>query len=157
MDKITKTAVSGVTGTLVMTAGSELMSLIANGNFSEPAHLETMISRLAPQLSKHSKKIAGWGAHFAMGLVFAAIYVELWETKKIKHNLKNALILGALSGLIGLFIWKATFKVHPLPPWLNYTHFYLQRIPAHIVFAVAATLAYKLTVSEDKELENNVK
>ena len=157
MDRITKTAFSGVTGTLVMTAGSELMSLIANENFSEPAHLETMISRLAPQLSKHSKKIASLGAHFAMGLVFAAIYVELWETKKIKHNLKNALILGALSGLIGLFIWKATFKVHPLPPWLNYTHFYLQRIPAHIVFAVAATLAYKLTVSEDKELENNVK
>ena len=157
MNRITKTAFSGVTGTLVMTAGSELMSLIANENFSEPDHLETMISRLAPALSKHAKKIAGWGAHFAMGLVFAAIYVELWEAKKIKHNLKNALILGALSGVIGLFIWKATFKVHPLPPWLNYTHFYLQRIPAHIVFAVAATLAYKLTVSEDKELENNVK
>lgn len=146
MDRVAKTAVSGVAGTLIMTAGSELMSLMANENFSEPAHLETMISRLVPTLSKHAKKIAGWGAHFAMGLVFAAIYVELWETKKVKHNLKNALILGALSGVIGLFIWKATFKIHPLPPWLNYTHFYLQRIPAHIVFAVGAMLAYKLTL-----------
>ena len=155
MDRVAKTAVSGVAGTLIMTAGSELMSLIANENFSEPAHLETMISRLAPPLSKHAKKIAGWGAHFAMGLVFAAIYVELWETKKIKHNLKNALILGALSGVIGLFIWKATFKVHPLPPWLNYTHFYLQRIPAHIVFAVGATLAYKLALHVEKEQQKH--
>ena len=151
MDKITKTAFSGVSGTLIMTAGSELMSLISHENFSEPDHLETMISRLAPILSKHAKKIAGWGAHFAMGLVFASIYVELWETKKIKHNLKNALILGALSGVIGLFIWKATFKVHPLPPWLNYTHFYLQRIPAHIVFAVGTLLAYKLTLHAEQQ------
>lgn len=154
MNKITKTAVSGVSGTLVMTAGSELMSFIANENFSEPEHLETMISRLAPPLSKHAKKIAGWGAHFAMGLVFASIYVELWETKKVKHNLKNALILGALSGLIGLFIWKATFKVHPLPPWLNYDRFYLQRIPAHIVFAVGAMLAYKLTLYAEQQQVN---
>lgn len=151
MNRITKTGISGVAGTLVMTAGSELMSLMGKENFSEPDHLETMVSRLAPVLSKHAKKIAGWGAHFAMGLVFAAIYVELWETKKIKHNLKNALILGALSGVIGLFIWKATFKIHPLPPWLNYDLFYLQRIPAHIVYAVGATLAYKLTVDAEQE------
>jgi hypothetical protein len=149
-DKLSKIAISGVAGTTVMTAGSELMSLLAGENFSEPDHLETMISRLAPHLSKHAKKIAGWGAHYAMGLVFAAVYVELWETKKIKHTIKNGIILGAISGVLGLLIWKGTFKAHPLPPWINYTHYYLQRIPAHIVFAVAATLAYRLTVTEEE-------
>ncbi len=147
MDRISKTGISGVAGTLVMTAGSELMSLLGKENFSEPDHLETMVSRIVPVLSKHARKIAGWGAHFTMGLIFAAIYVELWETKKIKHTLKNALILGVVSGVIGLFIWKATFKVHPLPPWLNYDLFYWQRIPAHIEFAVADTMAYKLTAN----------
>ncbi|MBL4675387.1 MAG: hypothetical protein JKY70_04160 [Mucilaginibacter sp.] len=42
-------------------------------------------------------------------------------------------------------IWKATFKAHPLPPWINYDRYYLQRIRAHIIFAVGATLAYWMT------------
>jgi hypothetical protein len=92
-----------------------------------------------------------------MGMIFAATYVELWETKKIKHNIKNGLILGAVSGLLGLLIWKATFKIHPLPPWLNYSNFYLQRIPAHIIFAVAATLAYKMTVQHNSVGKRNDK
>jgi Na+/proline symporter len=150
MNKIAKTALTGFGGTTVMTGGSELMSLLFGENFREPDHLETMISRLAPHLSGRAKKLAGWGAHYAMGFVFAAVYVELWETRKIKHNLKNGIILGMVSGLLGLLIWKGTFKAHPLPPWLNYTHYYLQRIPAHIIFAVAATLTYRL-IKENEE------
>ncbi|TSJ36366.1 hypothetical protein FO440_22945 [Mucilaginibacter corticis] len=145
MDQLSKTALTGLAGTTVMTAGSELMSLIFHENFREPEHLETLISRLLPHLSKQAKQIAGWGAHFAMGLVFAAIYVELWETKKVRHSIRNGIILGAISGVLGYLIWKATFKAHPLPPWLNYSHYYLQRIPAHIIFAVAATITYRLT------------
>jgi hypothetical protein len=152
MNKSIKILLSGFAGTTVMTGGSELMSLLLNENYREPEHLETLIARLAPGLSVHAKKIAGWGAHYAMGLVFAAVYVELWEAKKIKPTLKNGLILGALSGLLGLLIWKGTFKAHPLPPWLNYDHFYLQRIPAHIIFAVIATLAYRQIDKTDKRI-----
>lgn len=89
--------------------------------------------------------IAGWGAHMAMGLVFASVFVELWESGRIRHSWRNALILGLISGVIGLLIWKATFKAHPLPPWINYDRYYLQRIRAHIIFAVGATLAYWMT------------
>lgn len=103
-----------------------------------------MIERLAPGLSKQAKTIAGWGAHFAMGLVLAAFYVELWETKKIKHTIRNGIILGAISGVLGYLIWKATFKAHPLPPWVDFSKYYLQRIPAHVVFAIGATIAYRL-------------
>jgi hypothetical protein len=152
MNRIEKIALSGFMGTNFMTASSALMSVVFGENFREPNHLETMIGRLAPHLSKHAKKIAGWGAHYAMGFVFAAVYVELWETKKIKHNFKNALILGAVSGVLGFLIWKGTFKAHPLPPWINYDHYYLQRIPAHIVFAVFATITYRLIKEvEDKQ------
>lgn len=149
MDLFSKTALTGIAGTTVMTAGSELMSVLFQENFREPEHLETLISRLVPHLSPKAKTIAGWGAHYAMGIVFAAIYVELWECRKIKHSIKNGLILGTLSGLLGYLIWKATFKAHPLPPWINYSHYYLQRIPAHIIFAVAATIAYKMTLASE--------
>lgn len=144
MNKAGKIVLSGLGGTAVMTADSYLMSIIMDENFREPEHLATMIKRLAPGLSKQAEVIAGWGAHFAMGLVFTAVYVELWETKRIKPTIKNGIILGIISGVLGLLIWKATFKVHPLPPWINFDKYYWQRIPAHVVFAVGATLAYRL-------------
>jgi len=153
MDQISKTAISGISGTTFMTASSALMSLMMDQNFREPEHLSTMIGRVAPFLSKRAKVIAGWGAHYGMGLVFTAVYVELWETGKIKHNLKNGLILGLVSGVLGLLIWKGTFKAHPLPPFIRYNNYYLQRIPAHIVFAVFTTITYRLIkAQEEKQL-----
>jgi hypothetical protein len=50
-----------------------------------------------------------------------------------------------------MLIWKATFKLHPLTPWMDYRRFYLQRIPAHIVFAVFAALAYNLIRLEERK------
>jgi hypothetical protein len=146
MNQLYKTLLAGVAGTTVMTADSELMSWMFGENFREPQHLATMVKRLAPRLSKHANQVAGWGAHYAMGLVFAAVYVELWEKKKIPHTLLNGLLLGAISGALGFLIWKSTFKSHPFPPVINYDHYYLQRIPAHIVFAITATLTYRLTL-----------
>lgn len=141
---------SAFIGTTFMTANSYLMSAIFNEDFREPAHLTTMISRLAPGLSTQAKGIAGWGAHYAMGLVFASVYVELWETGRIKHSVGNGIVLGIVSGLLGSVIWKGTFKAHPVPPLIRYSHYYLQRIPAHIVFAVFATLAYRLILRVEK-------
>jgi hypothetical protein len=149
MNKLEKTLVSGFVGTSFMTASSALMSLLPHENFKEPEHLATMAVRLAPFLSKRSKYLAGWAAHFGMGFLFAAVYVELWEAGKIKHTLKNGLILGFLSGILGMLIWKGTFKVHPLPPSIRYLDFYIQRIPAHIVFAVFATIAYRLIKEQE--------
>jgi hypothetical protein len=153
MNQFSKTILAAFAGTTVMTVDSELMSLVFGENFREPAHLSTMIKRLAPGLSKQANIIAGWGAHYAMGIVFAAIYVELWESKKIGHTLRNGLILGAVSGILGFLIWKATFKSHPFPPRINYDHYYLQRIPAHIVFAVVATIAYRLTLKAQDQVQ----
>jgi hypothetical protein len=154
MNKAGRIAVTALTGTTLMTADSYLMSLFFGENFREPEHLETMIGRLAPDLSVHAKRIAGWGAHYAMGFVFAAVYVELWDSGKVKHNFRNALILGLVSGILGFLIWKGTFRVHPLPPWMNFDHYYLQRIPAHMVFAVFATIAYRLCPPAKLEKRN---
>lgn len=155
MNQAAKTILTGIGGTTAMTAGSELMSLLMKENYKEPEHLSTMIARLAPFLSGKAKVIAGWGAHYAMGFVFAAVFVELWERRVIKHNLKNGLILGLVSGLFGLLVWKGTFKIHPLPPLLHYTDFYLQRIPAHVVYAVFATLTYRMIKSQENENIND--
>ena len=92
-----------------------MMSLIINENFKEPGHLATLIGRLAPALSKKARQLAGWGAHYAMGVVFAAVYVELWETGKIRHTIRNGFILGTVSGIAGLSGKGPSKLIHFLP------------------------------------------
>ena len=156
MRKLAKTLISGFAGTSFMTASSALMSLLPHENFKEPEHLATMTGRLAPFMSKKAQILAGWGEHYAMGFVFAAVYIELWETRKIKHTIRNGVVLGLLSGMLGLLIWKATFNVHPLPPNIRKLDFYLQRIPAHVVFAVFATIAYNMIEAPAAEIDTAV-
>jgi len=118
-DPLAHILVTGASGTVTMTAASALMSNLLGENFREPEHLETLIGRLLPGLSPKAKQIAAWGAHHSMGLMFASIYVELWKKKKVKRTVRNGLLLGAASGVLGYLIWKGTFKAHPLPRWLN--------------------------------------
>ncbi len=131
-------------GTTVMTLFSYILSEITKEDFSEPKHLSTMIDRLAPGTPKSWARVAGWGAHYAVGVLFASVYRQLWLKGKIRPSVAAGAVLGIISGAIAVLIWKSTFKIHPLPPWINYNKFYLQLVPAHTVFAVTATIAYRL-------------
>jgi hypothetical protein len=138
---IVKTIGCSIAGTTMMTASSALMSLLGQ-DFREPERLNGLISRVLPFLPKHARSVSAWAAHYGMGAAFSAIYVKLWDSDTLKPTGICGLCLGAVSGVIGIAIWKATFAVHPLSPLMNYKRFYLQRIPAHVVFAIFATLAY---------------
>lgn len=137
-----QSAISSIAGTSAMTFSSWLMSL-SGQDFREPEHLGAMAHRLMPLTSKSEYTAIGWAAHYCMGMAFASSYGILWERYHLRPSLKNGLLLGIASGILGSAIWKATFKIHPLPPKLNYNLFFLQRLPAHIVFAMATTIAYK--------------
>ena len=144
MNKTDNLLASAAAGTTIMTLFSYLVSLAADKNFSEPEHLGTMIHRLMPGASKKATQFAGWGAHYAVGLLFLLAYQELWKTGKIKKTWFNGLVTGALSGALAVLVWKGTLKAHPLPPWMDFTNFFVQLVPAHIVFAVCATLTSRL-------------
>lgn len=136
--------VAGITGTTFMTAFSYLVSELDCENFSEPERLGQLAKRLLPILSKEEKLITGWTAHYLVGLLFSLAYVELWAKGKVKSNLPQTLLLGGVSGLIAVAVWKTTFKLHPLPPALSFNKCYLQLVPAHVVFALFAALGYRL-------------
>jgi len=97
-----------------------------------------------PILNKEEKLITGWAAHYLVGLLFALIYLELWTQGKVKPTLGQTLLLGGVSGILAVAIWKTVFKLHPLPPSLSFNKYYLQLIPAHVVFALFAALGYRL-------------
>ena len=142
--KTRDTLIAGISGTSFMTLFSYLMSEIDGENFSEPERLGQLAKGLLPMLTKEEKLVTGWAAHYMVGLLFAMVYVELWSRKKIKPTVANNLLLGAVSGVIAVAVWKTTFKMHPLPPGLSFNKYYLQLIPAHVVFALFAGLGYSL-------------
>lgn len=143
--------VAGITGTTFMTAFSYLVSAMDNENYSEPERLGQLAQNLLPMLNDEEKQLTGWAAHYAVGLLFALAYVELWSRKKIRSSIKRNLILGGISGIIAVAIWKTTFKLHPLPPTLSFNKYYLQLVPAHVVFAVFAGIGYQLLKKAERE------
>jgi hypothetical protein len=142
---------AGITGTTFMTLFSYLVSATEGENFSEPERLGQLADRLLPTLSKEQCQALGWLGHYGVGLLFSLVYVELWRRRWPKSSIKNNLIVGGISGIIAVAIWKTTFKLHPLPPALSFNKYYLQLIPAHVVFAVFAGIGYQLL----KKLENH--
>lgn len=142
--KTKATLVAGVTGTTFMTLFSYLVSLADGENFSEPERLGQLAGRLIPKLDKQQSQALGWLGHYAVGLLFALVYVELWRKGKLKPDWQTNLWLGGISGLLAVAIWKATFKMHPLPPALSFNKYYLQLVPAHVVFALFAGIGYQI-------------
>jgi len=141
---------SGITGTTFMTLFSYLVSAAMEENYSEPERLGQLAHRLLPKLDKKQSRALGWLGHYGVGLLFVAVYVELWRRHKIKPAIKDMLWVGALSGLFAVGIWKTTFKLHPLPPLLRFDRYYVQLLPAHIVFAVFAGLGYQVLTEANR-------
>lgn len=68
------------------------------------------------------------------------VYEYLWQRTTIEPTLKSGLILGGLSGLTGILIWKLAFKIHPDSPRIDFKKFYVQLLFAHIVYGVSVTI-----------------
>jgi len=151
MMKAKEVLITGITGTTFMTAFSYAVSLAEKENYSEPERLGQLIHGLLPMLNEEEYKTSGWTLHFAVGLLFAMVYIELWRKKMIKPTLVNNTLIGAASGIIAAGIWKAAFKMHPLPPQLRFNKYYFQLVPAHIVFAVFAGIGYRIINSTDNK------
>lgn len=153
--KIRDILVPGTAGTALMTLFSYGVSAADKQNYSEPERLGHLAHRLLPVLNKKEHRLLGWSAHYGVGLLFATAYAKIWENRRLKPTFINNFMLGAASGLAALAIWKTTFNLHPLPPAMRFEKYYLQLVPAHIVFAVFAGLTYALLKRDDPSEVNN--
>lgn len=127
-------------GTAAMTAFSYLISRKKNKDFREPQLLGKMVYRAVPEIKKPQAKVAGWILHYTTGLTFAIIYKYFLKDTKLKPDVPDDVVLGLVTGVVAVGIWKATFSLHPDPPQIHFNDFYKHLVLAHIVFATTTLL-----------------
>ena len=136
---------AGAIGTTFMTLYSYGVANKEQRQYREPELLNKLVDRTPVILPKTTKKhFTGWLMHYAVGYAFSVVYDYIWRRTPVSPTVKNSLIMGAISGIIGILGWKACFSVHPNPPKTNYKGFYMQLMVAHIIFGLFAKIGYRL-------------
>ena len=147
-DQAALTVISaGITGTSVMTLFSYLVSELQKENFREPEILARLLYRIAPQINKQFSHVAGWSLHYSVGFLFAICYAKLWGRKK-GSSVRSGLLLGGLTGILAIIVWKTTLAMHPSPPKIKFRRFYGHILVAHLVFGCFASIGYRLMSSK---------
>ncbi|SFB02261.1 hypothetical protein [Algoriphagus aquimarinus] len=133
------TVLSGVIGTIAMTLFMYLYSYVSS-NFTKVIHiLGNMLIGERNYYSPNKKAfIVGTIAHFGVGVLFSFGYFLLWNWGVFKINLQDSILIGAVSGVIAIVVWKAYLSVHSNPPQLSQFHYFLALFLAHIVFGLVS-------------------
>jgi hypothetical protein len=142
MENIQKIIGGAVTGTSLMTGFSYGVSNDKHQQFREPELLNKLINSLLPK-GKRSDAY-GWFIHYAVGLGFVTAYHQLWKQPNTNPLLKNSLVLGLATGILGASVWTAVLKLHPHAPKINLKRYLPHLVVAHLVFAFFARRGHGL-------------
>jgi hypothetical protein len=145
---VAKVISAAVTGTTFMTLFSYLVSETKNKQFKEPRLLATLLYRLTPQINKQMSQVAGWGIHYSVGFIFAVLYAEKWRAEENEATVRSGLMLGGLSGLFAIIVWRSVFTLHPVPPKINYKKYYGHLLLAHFIFGAFTSIGYNMISSK---------
>jgi hypothetical protein len=140
-----KIIIAGIVGTTFMTLYSYLKAKKENQEYVEPIMINKLIdnSKNLPSIRDEDIHPAGWVLHYLTGVSFVTLYWLLWKKCLKKPTIAKIIIVGSVSGLAGIMVWKALFTQHNRPPH-NYRHgYYRQLFIAHIVFSYFALTTYK--------------
>lgn len=136
-----------VIATAAMTWFSYFMSKQFQELYKEPVLLSFVLSKLKMETSVKSEKILGWFLHFLIGFLFVLAYYFLWVNDILPISILSALLLGAISGIIGIISWMFIFKISNHQPRIDFKGYYLQLFFAHLIFGLTATAFYSLSLT----------
>jgi hypothetical protein len=131
-----------VLATSAMTLFSYIMSASFRELYKEPVLLTFMLTKMNLEVSAQTKKVLAWLLHYFIGLLFVVGYHFLWLYNILYISITTALLLGVVSGIIGIIGWVIMFKIADYQPKIDFKGYYIQLFFAHIIFAIVATAAY---------------
>jgi hypothetical protein len=135
-----------ITATSAMTLFSYEVSRKFRKLYKEPVLLSYMLKLLKVELPNNSETTFGWLLHYILGLMFVIVYHILWIHDILPISFLSALLLGAISGIIGIVGWMIMFKLSDQQPQIDFRGYYIQLFFAHIVFAIVATVLYFISL-----------
>lgn len=138
-----KIAGAALAGTTAMTMFSYGVSDTQNKQFREPEILAKLIRRLFHAQDKTTARAEGWALHYVVGTGFAFAYDQLFKHRKLNPDFPTGIMLGATSGLIGIFAWNMALKIHPNPPKLELKRYLGHLLIAHILYGAVAAGTYR--------------
>lgn len=133
--------------TSAMTWFSYAMSKNFRELYKEPVLLSFALKKTNISLSEDSQKTWGWLIHYIIGFLFVMGYHIVWVKNILPVSPLNALLLGVISGVIGILSWIIIFKMTNHQPPIDFKGYYIQLFFAHIIFAVTATALYSLSLT----------
>jgi hypothetical protein len=149
-----KIPVGTLVGTSLMTAFSYYISQHEKDQFREPVLLNILSRRLMNTNQGNYTGAFGWLAHYGVGALFVSAYDKIWKQSG-RPTLWSGLLLGAISGVVGIATWKLVFKLHPSPPTIDFKDYYRQLFVAHLIFGASAALGYKTFANNLESTKNN--
>jgi hypothetical protein len=129
---------SGISGTSFMTLFSYIAANAENEQFREPQLLAALVKRIYTDITPKQAEAIGWALHYMVGCMFTAAYQKIWKRTPLKRNALSGLLLGGISGLIGIAVWHTVFSLHPDPPRTHREGYYKQLFIAHLIFGLLA-------------------
>lgn len=137
MDYLSQIIIVGIYATAAMTAFSYVFSHVFKGNFKEPQLLNYLLDKYPSIKSSYCREhIIGWVIHFSIGCFFVTVFKILISIFAIPVSLQTGLIFGGIAGLVGVGVWHFMFYLHPNPPRIKKSVFYMQLFIAHLIFGV---------------------
>lgn len=136
--------ISSVAATSVMILFSYAVSMSAREIYKEPVLLTYVFTVLHLKVSPNLKTILGWILHYLIGLAFVIAYHILWFNEFLEISWSASILLGIISGIIGIISWIILFEIIPQKPDIDFRGYYIQLFIAHIIFSVTAFVVYSL-------------
>lgn len=144
METILKIILGVLTGTSLMTLCSYFFSHLLNKQFREAVLLHQLLERSIMMDKPQIPTWVGWLVHYSVGILFVTLYHFLWNLTGMDPTATSGLLLGLVSGLLGVSCWLFMFWIHSDPPSIDFKTFYMQLIVVHLVFGLSATFGYLL-------------
>lgn len=136
--------IASIAATSVMTLFSYVVSESFKKLYKEPVLLGAVLKRLDIKFSSRMQTALGWILHYGIGFIFVLGYHLLWHYKILETSWLVSLLLGAISGIIGIISWAILFKITDHQPRIDFKGYYQQLFVAHIIFGSTAFAVYQL-------------
>lgn len=135
--------ISCIVATSAMTLFSYIISAGFRELYKEPVLLTYLLTKFDVEVSMVTKSILAWVLHYVIGLLFVIAYHYIWVYDVMEFSWRVALLLGAISGIIGILGWIILFKIVPQKPNIDFKGYYIQLFFAHVILGLTAFLVYK--------------